>query len=222
MKLEKNLKTRALAKKLLALEDKIKGKPFPNMVRAREISNYSCGPAVLQMLLSFVGVKASQLGMIRSLRAQKRIKIYGIDTKDMAKVTRIVGEKSLSFWRKHNATVNDLSYVVNKFKYPVGVEWRGDFFENEDEDKGHYAVVTKIDKNAGEMRMSDPYFNTFFAYNNLDRKYKISEFVKIWWDTNPIFVAGSSKPRWIKDVKTMFVITPKEVTWPKKVGMVRI
>jgi len=60
MVLEKNPRTRLIAKHLLRLEDKIDGKPFAGMTRAREISNYSCGSATMEMLLSYVGIKTTQ------------------------------------------------------------------------------------------------------------------------------------------------------------------
>jgi hypothetical protein len=219
MVLEKNPRTRPIAMKLLRLEDKIKGKPFASMSRVREISNYSCGPAALTMLLSFVGCKVSQRGLIKSIRVQNKIKLYGITIKDMATATRIFGKKKLVFWKKEGAKANDIFLAIHKFNYPVGVEWQGDFYEEEDEDAGHYAVVTRLDRESGYLRMSDPYFNNFFHYGDLDRKYEVSEFVKKWWDTNEIKVAGTSKRRLIKDTRMMFVVTPKGDSWPKKLGM---
>jgi hypothetical protein len=222
MVLEKNPKTRPIAKRLLRLEDKVKGRPFASMIRVREISNYSCGPATLEMLLSFVGCKFSQTSMIRSLRAQNTIKIYGITVGDMAKIVKIVGKGKLVFWRKHRASINNISLAIDKFKCPVGVEWQGDFYENQDEDLGHYGVVTRVNKEAGYMRIADPYFNSFFNYHDLDRKYKIYDFVKIWWDFNEIKVVGISKRRKIKDTRVMFLITPKGESWPRKLGMVKV
>ncbi len=218
---EKNPKTRPIAKKLLRLEDRFKGKAFPGMARVNEISNYSCGPATLEMLLSFVGCKARQTALIKSIRAQNKIKDYGITVNDMARAVRIAGKKQLSLWRKHNARLSDISSVIDKFNYPVGVEWQGDFYENEDEDRGHYSVVTRINKESNSLRMSDPYFNSTFNYKDLDRKYEISEFKKKWWDINEIKVGGTSKVRKIKDTRVMFVITPKGESWPKKLGMVK-
>lgn len=221
MVLEKNPRTRPIAKHLLHLEDKVKGKPFASMTRVKELTNYNCGPATLEMLLSFVGVKTSQTSLIRSIRAQNKIKLFGIDVSDLGKAVRIAGKKKLSFWKKSHAAVNDISLAVHKYKYPVGVEWLGEFYENEDEDPGHYSVVTKIDKKAGYLRIADPYFNSFFHYENLDRKLEISDFVKKWWDVNEIKVSGQTKRRKVKDTRVMFVITPKGESWPKKLGMTK-
>lgn len=222
MNLEKNPKIRHIAKKLLQLEDKFRGRPFPAMARVKEISNYSCGPATLEMLLSFVGYKVSQTKIIKSIRAQARIKLYGITVDDMAKAVKAAGKKELVLWKKHKASINDIAKIIDKFSYPVGVEWQGDFYENQDEDLGHYAVATKVNKKAGYLRMADPYFNSFFGYKDLDRKYKIADFVKEWWDTNEIKVTGTSKRRAIRDDRVIFVVTPKGDSWPKKVGMTRV
>lgn len=216
MKLEKNRKTRPFAKKLLRIADKFMGKPFPSMARVREISNYSCGPATLEMLLSFVKCRFSQRAIIKSIRVQSKIRVYGIDINDMARATRIAGKGKLAFWRKRDSRVRDIALAIDKYKFPVGIEWRGDFYENDDEDLGHYGVVTKVNKERGYLRIADPYFNSAFKYNDLDRKYDTSEFVKKWWDTN--FVKGRN----LKDKKMMFVITPEGESWPKKLGMKRV
>lgn len=222
MVLEKNPRTRPFAKKLLQLEDKYFGRPFPEMVRVKEISNYSCGPATLTMLLSFAGIKKTQTSLIRSIRAAGKIKLYGISVKEMGRAAKIAGKGKIVFWQKQFATVSDLDLAVNKYKFPVGVEWQGDFYENEDEDRGHYSVITKIDKKGGVLRTADPYFNTFFKYIDLDRKYGIKEFYKKWWDYNEIAVSGTSKRRKIKDTRMMFVVTKKGEVWPKKLGMKKV
>jgi hypothetical protein len=222
MVLEKNPKTRPIAKKLLRLEDRVGGKPFATMKRVKEISNYSCGPATLEMLLSFVGVKAVQTRLIKSIRAQNKVKLYGLGINDMAKAVSIAGKKKLTFWKKQKAGISEIYLIIEKYKYPVGVEWQGDFYENEDEDKGHYGVVTKIDRKAGFLRIADPYFNSSFHYEDLDRKYEISAFVKKWWDVNEIKISGTSRTRSVKDTRMMFVVTPRGESWPKKLGMVKV
>jgi hypothetical protein len=226
MVLEKNPKTRPILMRMLQAEDRLKGKPFPSMTRVKQISIYACGPATLEMLFSFVGIKVTQISIIRSIRAWNKIKLYGIDVKDMAKAVSIAGRKKYSFWRKQNASISNLNRVVNKYRYPVGVEWQGVFYENEDEDSGHYGVVTKVDitdadKKLGFLRIADPFFNGYFRYNGIDRKFKVSEFKKKWWDVNEVKISGRKKTRQIKDVRMMFLITPKDETWPRKLKMVK-
>lgn len=183
------------------------------------MSLYACGPATLEMLFSFVGVKVTQTGLIRSIRAQNKIKEFGINVSDMAKAASVVGKKEFVFWRKNKASVANLDTIVNKYKYPVGVEWQGVFYENEDEDSGHYGVITDVNKKTGYLRIADPYFNGYFSFKETDRKFKTSEFVKKWWDVNEIKVHGTSKTRSVPDTRVMFVIVPMGETWPKKLGM---
>lgn len=211
MELEKNKKTRRLLQGILKLEDKVMGKPFPQMKRVKQISSYHCGPAVLSELFSFLGKNFSQLSIVRSIRAKKKIKRFGLNINDLMRATNIVGKRKFTFWSRRNATSRELSLIVNKYKYPVGVEWQGVFYEDEDEDNGHYAVITKIDKDADYLRICDSYSNFF----GVDRRFKIKDFEKRWWDVNTI------KGRNLVDKKVMFVITPENENWPKKLGMVR-
>lgn len=221
MLLEKNPKTRPVLKRLLILEDSLLGKPFPQMKRVKEMSNYACGPAVLQMMLSFVGIKVTQIGIIKSLRAQKKIRLYGLNIGDLARAVRIAGKGRVFFWKKEKASIQDMIRIIEKFNFPVGVEWQGEFYENTDEDNGHYGVVTKVDRKGDYIRIADPYFNNYFHYEDVDRKFSLRVFFKKWWDENDVKVSGGSKTRKVKDIKMMFVITPKGASWPKKLGMKR-
>lgn len=209
MHLEKNPRTRHIARKLLSLRDRITGVAFPQMARISQASSSHCGPAVLASLYSFLGVKVSQRSIVASLRAQNKIKSLGLNMHDMERASKIIGKGAFSFWRKSNARVSDLDLAINKYKSPVGVEWQGVFYEDEDEDNGHYSIVTKIDKNKGYLRMADPYYK----FAGIDRKFDIKEFESRWWDENII------KGRNLHDKRVMFVITSKSDSWPKKLGM---
>lgn len=220
--LEKNPKTRSVLKNLLRFEDKLAGKPFPAMIRVGQISMYACGPATLAMLFSFVKLRVSQKSIVKSIRAAKKIKLYGINVYDMARAAKIVGRKNYVFWRKDFATIEDLNLAINKYKYPVGIEWQGVFYEHEDEDSGHYSVVTKINKKRGYLRIADSFFNKYLGYGGVDRRFKISEFFKKWWDTNEVKKPGTSKTKIIKDTRVMFVIVPRNEKWPVKIGMRKI
>lgn len=211
MQLEKNPRTRQLVRRFLELEDRISGLPFPKMKRVKQIDSDHCGPAVLVSLFSNFGVKVSQKGITGSLRAQNKIKEFGLSIKDLTRASKIIGKGNFSFWRKSNGKISDLDLIVNKYKSPVVVEWQGVFYEDEDEDNGHYCIITKIDKKSGNLRLSDPYFD----FAGVDRKFKISEFKSRWWDENVI------KGRNLVDNKVMFLITPAGETWPKRLDMVR-
>jgi hypothetical protein len=212
MELEKNKKTRKLLRALLNLEDRVVGKPFPGMKRVRQISSYHCGPAVVVELFSFLGKNVSQIAVVRSIKAKNKIKRLGLNIHDLAKATGLVGKKEVVFWKKRQSTMSDISRIVNKHHYPVGVEWQGVFYENEDEDNGHYAVVTKVDKKSNYLRICDSYAD----FAGVDRRFQIKDFEKRWWDVNKI------KGKNIVDKKMMFVITEKSETWPRKLGMKKV
>jgi len=217
MLLEKKTKTRRLVKRLLELEDKISGMAFPKMKRVKQVSASHCGPAVLEELFSFLGARVSQASVVRTLRASKKIRRYGLNIGDLARATKTIGKGKFVFWKKANSGVNDLSQVVNKFKYPAGVEWQGVFYEDDDGDSGHYSIVTKVEKRSGFLKISDPYSK----FAGTDRKFKILNFQKRWWDQNEVKLSGTSKRKIVTDKKVMFLITPKGAAWPKKLGMVR-
>ncbi len=214
MYLEKNPKTRKIYRRLLALEDKVSGVAFPKMKRVKQITASHCGPAVLVELFSFLGHEISQTAVVKTLRAQRKIKNYGLNIKDLARAARHLGHDFV-FWHKANATASDLSRIINKYKYPVGVEWQGQFWEFADEDDGHYGVITQIDIKRGILRLAD----SFHVFHGVDRRFKIANFLKRWWDVNEIKI--ESGRRKIIDRQMMFVITEKGESWPKKLGMIK-
>ena len=209
MVLEKNPKTRRLAKRLLQLEDKIVGKPFPKMKRAKQVTSSHCGPAVIEALFSFQGIKVSQGSIVRSIRADKKIKRVGLNVDDLGMAVKKLSKGKFIFWKKAGSTITNLSVLVNKYQYPVGVEWQGVFYEYADGDNGHYCVVTRVNKEGGYLRLADP----FYRFVGVDRKFTLKDFEKRWWDVNVI------AKKTVKDRRMMFVITPKGVTWPRKLGM---
>lgn len=187
------------------------------MERVKQITIHHCGPAVMVELFSFLGFKISQTAVVKTLRAQNKIKLYGLTVKEMAKATKTLSSGALVLWKKQGATISDVSAIINKYKFPVAVEWQGVFYEYSDGEDGHYCVITRIDKERGTLRLAD----SFYAFNGVDRKLGIKYFEKRWWDVNEIRVAGTTRRRKITDNKVMFVIAPKGETWPQKLGMSR-
>lgn len=217
MFLEKNPITRPLYRRLLSLNDRVSGIGFASMKRVKQANIHNCGPAVLVELFSFLGKDISQAAVVKTLRAQKKIKLYGLNIKELAKATKTLSEGELIFWKKQGAKISDIDLIVNKYKHPVAVEWQGVFYEHSDGEDGHYCVVTNIDKQTGYLRLAD----SFYAYFGVDRRFKIKFFEKRWWDVNEIKVSGTTRRRQLTDNKVMFVIAPKGESWPKKLGMTK-
>ena len=192
----------------MRLEEAILGKSFPNLKRVKQITSSHCGPATFVSLFSFLGIRTSQARIVRLLRAGNKIKDSGLTVKDLARAVRVIGKSEFKFWKKQNATIGDLAKIVNKFKFPVGVEWQGVFYEDEEGDNVHYCVITQVNRTKGYLKLADPYKR----FAGLDRKFRISDFEKRWWDENGL----------IYDRKLMFLITSKKETFPRSLGMVRV
>ncbi len=198
---------RKLDRHILRLEEAFRGRSFPHLKRIKQVTSSYCGPAVLVSLFSFLGVRTSQGRIVRSLRAENKIKDTGLVIKDLARAARIVGKGKFTFWKKEGAGIGDLDKIINKYKFPVGVEWQGVFYEDEEGDNGHYCVVTEVNKAKGYLKLADPYKR----FAGLDRKFRISDFEKRWWDENGL----------VYDRKLMFLITSKKETFPRSLGMIK-
>ncbi len=199
---------RNLDRFVLRLETSLKGVAFPTLKRVKQITSAHCGPATLVSLFSFLGVRTSQGRIVASLRVKNKIKDTGLTVKDLARGVRIVGKGQFTFWKKQNATIGDLDKIVNKYKFPAGVEWQGVFYEDEEGGNGHYGIITEVNKAKGFLKLADPYKK----FAGLDRKFRLSDFEKRWWDENGL----------IYDQKLMFVITSKKETFPRNLGMIRV
>ncbi|MEK7061420.1 MAG: papain-like cysteine protease family protein [Patescibacteria group bacterium] len=209
---------RNLDRLVLRLETSLKGVTFPGLKRVKQTTSSHCGPATLVSLFSFLGVRTSQARIVRSLRAGNKIKDTGLIIKDLARAVRIVGKGEFIFWKKENATVGDLDKIINKFKVPVGAEWQGVFYEDEEGDNGHYCVITGVNRPKGYLKLADPYKR----FAGLDRKFRISDFESRWWDSNEVPVPYSKIKKLVYDRKLMFLITPKKETFPRSLGMTRV
>lgn len=209
---------RNLDRLVLRLSEAVKGRTFPSLKRVKQITSAHCGPAALVSLFSFLGVRTSQGRIVRSLRAENKIKDSGLVIRDLARAVRIVGKGEFTFWKKEDATIGDLDRIVNKYKVPVGIEWQGVFYEDEEGDNGHYCIITEISKAKGYLKLADPYRR----FAGLDRKFRISDFEKRWWDSNEVAIPYSKIKKLVYDRKLMFLITPKKEEFPRRLGMIRV
>jgi hypothetical protein len=196
--------------------------------RAGQISESHCGPAVIQMLLSNLGVDVTQELVAEAGGATHLLELHGMRVDQLAKaVCQLV--PAAQFWYKHHASLADLIALITEHLYPVGVEWQG-FFEDEDEDEdeddeddededdyGHYSVITHIDQEKQELIIVDPY-KTFVERDHI---LGFDEFVERWWDFNEITSPKTGRTRYVKDTRMMFIVTPKDALFPKTLAMKR-
>ena len=122
--------------------------------RIRQISEYHCGPAVLQMLLGQRGVAANQERLTELADVAATIKTQGARVDQLARAVAWL-RAGVCLWYKNQASAEDLVAVVCRYRCPAGVEWQG-FFEDREEDEdwdegdyGHYSIVTRIDRRSG-------------------------------------------------------------------------
>ena len=184
------------------------------MRRVKQKTSYYCAPAVLEMLASFVGKKIDQDAFVKAVGVRKKLRQYGMTVDEMGKaVSRLI--PNVHFWYKHRSNLGELAEIVRVHKYPVGVEWQGVFYEDSDEDNGHYGAVTHIDTINNILVLADPYKR----FAGVDRSFHILEFEERWWDENEIVDPWTGKHNVVRDEHTLFVITPKETYFPEILGM---
>ncbi|MEK7550776.1 MAG: C39 family peptidase [Patescibacteria group bacterium] len=183
------------------------------MKRIGQKTAVHCGPATIEMLLSYLGKKINQKKISENAGVGVHwFKKYGL-TVDNLKTAVNKLFPDLIFWSKENSTIRELSDIVNIKKLPVGIEWQGVFdyeegdfdpkYGVEDDDPGHYSVVTGIDIKKGIIIIADPERH----YVGRDRKFKIDFFKKRWWDVNEIKSKKTRKTRKKIDKRPMFLIT---------------
>lgn len=190
---------------------------FTELPRISQITNSHCGPAVTQMLLGFLRVRVRQDDVVRAAGSTiKRLNKFGMNLEELAKAVSEI-DSDLQFWIKDKATIKDLTDLIQKYKYPVGVEWQGEFGKYSDDDFGHYSIVSNIDMETDNIYLVDPY--KMFA--GKDRRFKIDRFEELWWDENEVRNTKTGKMDIVKDNHVIFIITPKSETFPRELKMAR-
>lgn len=182
---------------------------FPQLKRVKQETIFYCGPAVLQMLLGYLGVKVDQDEIVRAARVGRKIKKHGMTVGELAQAVQKLAPQTI-FWYKQRATIMDLRRIINKFNYPAGIEWQGIFGKTQ-EDEGHYSIVTQVEAEIEKLAIADPYGK----FAGRDRHISMERFKKRWWDTNFIKDAKGGKFKEVKDERMMFVVTPNNVRFPK-------
>jgi hypothetical protein len=189
---------------------------FSRLRWIQQITENHCGPAVLEMLLGNIGVNVSQQEITDAAGATHTIETHGTRVDQLAKaVQQLVPIARL--WYKENASLDDIVYVLEQAKYPVGVEWQGLFedMDDDDEDYGHYSIVAHIEKARDELIVVDPYKD----YVDQNRIIRISTFLQRWWDFNEVKDPQTGEKTFKKDEQLFFVVVPLAVSFPAELGM---
>ncbi len=188
------------------------------MQRISQITGSYCGPAVLAMLLSFNGISVSQEEIVRVSGVASKIKSNGMTLEEMAVAIRAIMQDYVFCFKRH-ASIRDLALLVNTYKIPVGVEWQGIFDyetgDDDDDDPGHYSVVTAINEKDKKILLADPDRH----YAGKDREFRIIRFERRWWDINEVTNPITKKTKQIDDYHALFVIVDKKTEFPKELGL---
>ncbi len=191
-------------------------KRFSRLRRIQQITENHCGPAVIQMLLENIGVNATQEEITEAAGATHTIETHGTRVDQLAKAVNQLAPIA-KLWYKEKASPEDLEYVLDECKFPVGVEWQGlfDDMDDDDEDYGHYSIIANIDKVKDEIIVVDPYKD----FVDQNRIVKMSLFLKRWWDFNEVKDPQTGEKTFKKDEQLFFVVAPLSVTFPAELQM---
>jgi ABC-type bacteriocin/lantibiotic exporter with double-glycine peptidase domain len=192
-------------------------KRFSRLRRIEQITENHCGPAVIQMLLENIGVNVTQEDVTEAAGATRTIATHGTRVDQLAKAVQVLAPGA-KLWYKERASLDNLEYVLDECKYPVGVEWQGlfeDSVDEDDDDYGHYSVISHIDKAKDELIVVDPYKD----FVDQDRILKISLFLKRWWDYNEVKDPQTGEKVFKKDEQLFFVVAPLDVSFPAELQM---
>ena len=191
-------------------------KRFSRLRIIQQITENHCGPAVIQMLLENIGVNVTQEEITEAAGATHTIESHGTRVDQLAKAVHHFAPDA-RLWYKEKASVDDLEYVLDECKFPVAVEWQG-LFDDEDEDDedcGHYSIISHIDKIKDELIVVDPYKD----FVDQSRIIKMSLFLNRWWDFNEVKDPETGEKVFKKDEQLFFVVAPRTVTFPDALGM---
>lgn len=191
-------------------------KRFSRLRRIQQITENHCGPAVIQMLLENVGVSVSQEEITEAAGATHTIETHGTRVDQLAKAVHELAPIA-KLWYMEKARVEDLEYVLEECKFPVGVEWQGLFedMDDDDDDYGHYSILAHIDQGKDEIIVVDPYKD----FVDQSRIVKMSLFVSRWWDFNEVKDPETEEKQFKKDEQLFFVVVPLSVAFPAELGM---
>lgn len=191
------------------------GGRFPNVKRVMQISNSHCGPATLRMMYSQLQIRFFQREIVKAAGISARLAEHGSSLADLVMAVKRL-TPDFEVWYKENCSFRDVDFVVNTKETPAGVEWQGIFedADEDDEELGHYSLVTGIDLKKRKLWLANPYH----LYAGKDMELSFSEFGPRWWDENEL-PGTEGKNFVVEDYRMMFILVRKEDQWPKEIQM---
>lgn len=168
------------------------------------------------MLLENIEVSVTQEEITEAAGATRTIETHGTRVDQLAKAVHQLAPDA-KLWYREKASEDDLEYVLDVCKFPVAVEWQGlfDDEDEDDEDYGHYSIISHIDKVKDEIIVVDPYKD----FVDQSRIVKTSLFLTRWWDYNEVKDPQTGEKVFKKDEQLFFVVAPRNVSFPDQLGM---
>lgn len=210
-----------------------------------QISESHCGPAVIQMLLGNLGIEVTQEAVAEAGGATELIELNGMRVDQLAKAVSVLAPQAL-FWYRDHASMNTLIQLVNKYKYPVGVEWQGKFEDDEEEDDEEDDEEDEDDEEEDddeEESLDDSetegedyghysivtyvsrkkkeliIVDPYKDFSSQDRIFSFEEFRERWYDFNEVPDPETGRSRLVEDYHMLFVVTPVTEPFPLELGM---
>lgn len=213
---------------------------IPQFVRYKQENGSYCGPAVVQMLLSSIGVEKTQSEIADAYASRDVVTREGIPVKGLIKAIKKI-DPSVCAWQKYNSSLEDIEKLLAQ-GFPVGFDWQGIFDHDEygDEywnfqskwkrtlnelrgvpqltgDQGHYCIALEIDRAKGYLRFADPYGH----YAGKDRFVALWELEERWWDDR-LDKDENGKVVRVLEERLIFLLTKVDDTFPASLGMERM
>lgn len=120
----------------------------------RQINDYYCGPASLQMIFGFFGLNKRQSDLASLMDTQEEV-----GTKKCKMVDAVVTH-NLHYCEMHDASIGDISELLS-YRVPTIVN-----FIEPSENDSHYAVVVGMDRE--NIVLADPWNGNNFKFSKKD------------------------------------------------------
>ncbi|MDO8183736.1 MAG: C39 family peptidase [bacterium] len=136
----------------------------------RQLNDYMCGPATLQMVLAFLGEQKTQRKIRKLMKASPReLKSHGMDN---YKMVRGIQRAGFYAYVNEDSNINELKSFINQ-GYPVVVN----YIEPSNDD-GHFAVVKGYNSLLRTIVLNDPWNGDDFILS--EKQFLIRWHAK-WW-----------------------------------------
>jgi len=127
----------------------------------RQSSEFTCGPASLQMIFSFLGKFKKQDNLIKILHTDPKTGTRHLELINIAR------REKFFCYVNNNSTIHEVRHFIN-LRLPVVVN-----YNEPSTNDGHYAVVVGYDRN--KIILNDP-------WNGKNFKMRENEFILRWHD----------------------------------------